>query len=94
MCLPSKWLVAATVQVVRFQKWQAQRVTAAKESERVRDAQDALMTQLAVQEADERVQQYSQLLLEEVQQRGQPVVPLARHIARASKQRQALTPTM
>jgi hypothetical protein len=82
------------MQVVRFQQWQAQRIAAAKASERVRDAQDAVMTQLAVQEADERVQQYSQLLLEEVKQRQQPVLPLARHIARATKQRQALTPTM
>jgi hypothetical protein len=82
------------VQVVRFQQWQAERIAAAKETEQVRDAQDALMTQMAVQEADERVQQYSQLLLEEVKQRGHPIVPLARHVARAAKQRQALTPTM
>lgn len=85
---------ACCVQVVRFQQWQAQRIAAAKEAEQVRDAQDALMTQMAVQDADERVQQYSQLLLEEVKQRGQPLVPLARHVARAAKQRQALTPTM
>jgi hypothetical protein len=81
-------------QVVRFQQWQAERKEAAKEAQRVRDAQDAVMTQLAVQEADERVQQYSQLLLDEVKLRGQPVVPLARHVARGTKQRHALTPTM
>lgn len=80
--------------MVHFQQWQAQRGAATKEAERVRDAQDALMAQLAVQEADERVQHYSQLLLEEVQARGQPVLPLARHVARAGKQRQALAPTM
>jgi hypothetical protein len=87
-------VVVLLVQIVRFQQWQAERTAAAKAAGRVRDAQDALMTQLAVQDADERVQQYSQLLLEEVQLRGQPVVPLARHVARAAKQRQALTPTM
>ena len=79
---------------MRFQQWQAQRTSAAKEAEHVRDAQDALMAQMAVQEADERVQHYTQLLLEEVKERGQPVLPLARHVARAAKQRQALTPTM
>lgn len=84
----------ACMQVVRFQQWQADRAAAANEAARVRDAQDAVMTQLAVQEADERVHQYSQLLLDEVKLRGQPVVPLARHVARATKQRHALNPTM
>lgn len=80
-------------QVVRFQQWQAERTAAAKEAARVRDAQDAVMTQLAVQAADERVQQYSQLM-QEVKAQGQPVVPLARHVACATKQWHALTPTM
>lgn len=86
--------MAFRTQVVRFQQWQAERTAAAKEAACVRDAQDAVMTQLAVQEADERVQQYSQLLMEEVKARGQPVKPLARHVACATKQRHALTPTM
>jgi Trp operon repressor len=83
-----------TLQVQRFQQWQSEHKVAKKQAEQLADVQDALMTQLAVQEADERVSAYSQLLLEETQQRGLSTQPVALHVVRAAKQRSALTPSM
>lgn len=80
--------------MVRFQQWQAQRAAAAKAADATRDVQAALMTQLAVDEADARTQAYAQILREEVAQRRQPSQPLQRQAVRASRQRNALVPTM
>jgi hypothetical protein len=82
------------LQVQRFQQWQSDHKVAKKQAQQLADVQDALMTQLAVQEADARVSQYSQLLLEETQRRGLSTQPVALHVVRAAKQLSALTPSM
>lgn len=82
------------LQVQRFQQWQSEHKVAKKQAQQLADVQDALMSQLAVQEADERVKEYSQLLLEETAKRGLSTQPVALHVVRAATQRSALTPSM
>lgn len=82
------------MQVQRFQQWQSQNKVAKQQAQQLADVQDALMTQLAVDEADGRAAKYSQLLLYETGKRGLPTHPVVLHVSRASKQRAALTPGM
>lgn len=82
------------VQVQRFQQWQSNNRKAKQEAQKLQDLQDALMTQLAVGESDDRVKQYSQMLLEEAASRSLSTKPIALHVTRAAKHRAALTPSM
>lgn len=82
------------LQVREFQQWQADSRKAKQEAAKLRDVQDALMAQLAVQEADDQVKQYSHMLLEETANRSLSTQPIALHLTRAAKHRAALTPSM
>ncbi len=77
-----------------FQQWQANKKAERQQAQQLADVQDALMAQLAVQETDERVKAYSQILLEEAANRGLSIQPVALHVTRAAQQRAALTPSM
>ncbi|KAF8066395.1 permease [Scenedesmus sp. PABB004] len=74
---------ARALKVQEFQQWQAARAAAKKQAAGVAHAQDALMAQTAVAEADEKLARYGRLLADEAVARGLDRRPLAKHVARA-----------
>ncbi len=81
-------------QVVAFQREQVARAAARQTAQATTNVQAAMMAQLAVREADTRVDAYGQMLLQEATMRGLPTRPIERHLSRAAKKRSALTPSM